>query len=223
MIGVQIITTSDGSHSLINTDLQETYHSVHGAIQESKHVFINAGFTFWADRNPGKKVRILEMGFGTGLNALLTLLECGRTATSVHYESWEMLPLELPVVRQLNYGSVLDSPREFLKLHEVPWEQPSLISPGFTLHKHEGDIQHVSWSDASFDIIFYDAFAPGKQPYLWSTDLLRKITNTLVPGGVWVTYCAKGQVKRDLRSFGLTVETLPGAPGKKEMIRAAQN
>lgn len=220
MPGVEIITTSDGSHSLMNTDLQETYHSVHGAIQESKHVFIHAGLDFWMEQNSGKEVRILELGFGTGLNALLTLLGTSHLPVSVHYESWEMYPLELSIARQLNYGDVLRAPLEFLKLHEVPWEEPSKIASDFILTKRKGDIQQALWNEQAFDIIYYDAFAPAKQPYLWEMDVLKKITDTLPSGGVWVTYCAKGQVKRDLRSLGLKVETLPGAPGKKEMIRA---
>lgn len=220
MPGVEIITTSDGSHSLMNTDLQETYHSVHGAIQESKHVFIHAGLDFWIEQNIGKEVRILELGFGTGLNAFLTLLGTSQLRISVHYESWEMYPLELSIVRQLNYGDVLRAPADFLKLHQAPWEEPSGIASDFILTKRKGDIQQALWHGQPFDIIYYDAFAPAKQPYLWDAKVLKKITDTLAPGGVWVTYCAKGQVKRDLRSLGLKVETLPGAPGKKEMIRA---
>ncbi len=220
MPGIEIIITSDGSHSLINTDLQETYHSVHGAIQESVHVFIKSGFDFWTERNPGKKVRILEMGFGTGLNAFLTQLQGRQSSVKINYESWEMYPVDLSVIRQLNYGNVLNSPDGFLKLHEAPWELPSAITPAFNLLKRKGDIQLAGWETPCFDLVYYDAFAPSRQPYLWGADVLGKVTDTLAPGGVFVTYCAKGQVKRDLRSFGLAVETLMGAPGKKEMIRA---
>jgi tRNA U34 5-methylaminomethyl-2-thiouridine-forming methyltransferase MnmC len=220
MPGLSIITTSDGSHSLMNTDLQETYHSVHGAIQESKHVFISAGLNFWTKQSPGKKIRILEMGFGTGLNAFLTLVESKRLNLPVYFESWEMFPVDISLARQLNYGDTLGSPETFLKLHEIEWDEPSPITADFTLVKRKGDIQQGSWPEQSFDLVYYDAFAPSKQPYLWSGEVLKKISDVLAPGGVWVTYCAKGQVKRDLRSFGLKVETLPGAPGKKEMIRA---
>jgi tRNA U34 5-methylaminomethyl-2-thiouridine-forming methyltransferase MnmC len=220
MPGLEIITTSDGSHSLINTSLQETYHSVHGAIQESKYVFIHSGLSYWQEKNPEKSIRILEMGFGTGLNAFLTLLEGIHLTSPVYYESWEMFPVDLSVAKQLNYGDVLGSKDMFLKLHEATWEGPSSITPDFTLVKRKGDIQQACWSKESFELIYYDAFAPSKQPDLWSAEMLKKITDTLAPGGVWVTYCAKGQVKRDLRSFGRMVETLPGAPGKKEMIRA---
>ena len=222
MSGLEIITTSDGSHSLINNNLKETYHSVHGAIQESQHVFIRSGFDFWRGQNPGKKVRILEMGFGTGLNAFLTLLESRRLAVTVYYESWEMYPVDLSIARQLNYGDVLRSKDEFLKLHEASWEESSKITSDFTMMKRKGDIQQAVWEEQSFDIIYYDAFAPSKQPYMWNVAILELITDALAPGGVWVTYCAKGQVKRDLRSFGLKVEALPGAPGKKEMIRASR-
>jgi tRNA U34 5-methylaminomethyl-2-thiouridine-forming methyltransferase MnmC len=220
MPGVEIITTSDGSHSLINTDLQETYHSTHGAIQESKHVFIRSGLDYWLGQNTGKQIRILEMGFGTGLNALLTLLESSRKAFAVYYETWEMFPVELSVVRQLNYGDVLGMPEKFQQLHEAEWNEAVRIAPDFLLHKKKGDFQGAAWEGSPFDLIYYDAFAPSKQPHLWEAGILKKTADALAPAGVWVTYSAKGQVKRDLRSFGLAVETLPGAPGKKEMTRA---
>ncbi len=217
---IQIITTADGSHSLLNADLQETYHSSYGAIQESKHVFIRSGLDYWVEHNPRKKIRILEMGFGAGLNAFLTLLATTHSDTPVYYESWEMYPVVQSVIAQLNYGDILNSSQKFISLHEALWEKQVAITPNFVLSKHNGDIQSAPFEESSFDIIYYDAFAPSKQPELWVEEMLKKVTNTLAPGGVWVTYCAKGQVKRDLRSLGLTVEILQGAPGKKEMIRA---
>lgn len=212
-----IITTEDGSHSLRNEQLQETYHSVHGAVQESKHVFIQHGFDHQVKRNP-PALRILEAGFGTGLNALLTAM---HAHIPVYYESWERYPLSIEVIDQLNYGNQLDAGELFKAMHTAPWNLAVAISSHFTLCKRSVDLLN-EMPVGQFDIIYYDAFAPSKQPALWEIDILRKMTDTLVPGGVFVTYCAKGQLKRDLSSLGLTVETLAGPPGKKEMVRATR-
>ncbi len=216
-----IITTADGSHSLFNSALNETYHSVHGAIQESLYVFIQQGLDYWLERNPGKEVRILEIGFGTGLNALLTLQHSSVKGIKVYYESWEAFPLPKDVLIKLNYPDLLRAANHFEVLHQASWNKPTAITPHFTLYKHDGDILLNSLPQApDFDIVYYDAFAPSKQPDLWTEEVLRKVTETLAVNGIWVTYCAKGQLKRDLKSLGLTVETLPGPPGKKEMVRA---
>ncbi len=216
-MALSIIITEDGSHSLRNEELQETYHSVHGAVRESNHVFIQHGFDHQLKKNPSS-LRILEAGFGTGLNALLTAM---RATVPVYYESWELYPLPMDVVRQLNYGDQLSSAALFHALHEASWNQSVSMNPNFTLLKRTADLLQETPA-GQFDIIYYDAFAPSKQPALWERDGIRKMTDTLVPGGVFVTYCAKGQLKRDLSSLGLTVETLPGPPGKKEMIRATR-
>jgi tRNA U34 5-methylaminomethyl-2-thiouridine-forming methyltransferase MnmC len=222
MTEVTIITTSDGSHSLLNTQLNETYHSVHGAIQESRHVFIRHGLVHSLQVSPKKEVRILEVGFGTGLNALLSLQYANQAGIKIYYESWEANPLDLSVVQQLNYGELLESVYAFKKIMEATWNEPAAISPDFTLHKVHGDIlQDALHTTMPFDLIYYDAFAPSKQPDMWSREVLGKIISTLAAGGIFVTYCAKGQVKRDLASLGLVVETLTGPPGKKEMIRGS--
>ncbi len=219
MSSVQLISTEDGSHSLMNTVLQETYHSVHGAIQESNHVFIKHGLEDYATTNPRKPIRILEVGFGTGLNTFLTLLYSVQREVQIHYESWEKYPLPDAIVAQLNYASMLGDPIAFSAIHQAPWNMEVQIKSGFSLLKRHSDILNEAIV-SSFDIIYYDAFAPSKQPEMWTRDLFKKITDTLVLGGIFVTYCAKGQVKRDLASLGLVVETLPGPPGKKEMTRA---
>lgn len=215
---IQIISTEDGSHSLLNTSLQETYHSKHGAIQESRHVFIDAGLNFFVTENPGKTIRVLEVGFGTGLNAILSFLHANSENYQMYYESWEKDPLPFEIVELLNYGKLLDASMEFHVIHKAPWGKEVKINSSFTLNKAHGDITKDALS-SSFDIIYYDAFAPDKQPDIWTIDILKKVTDTLSPGGVLVTYCAKGQLKRDLDSLGLIVETLPGPPGKKEMTR----
>lgn len=222
MESLQVITTADGSHSLLNTALQETYHSVHGAVRESTHVFIDHGLRVAEQAHPGKVIRVLEIGFGTGLNAVLTFIEAKRQGLTVYYESWELHPLPENIVGQLNYGVVLGDEAGFKAVHDAPWNTEVNLTPLFTLYKVQKNLLKDALQGA-FDVIYYDAFAPSKQPEMWTPEVLRKVTDHLAPGGIWVTYCAKGQVKRDLASFGLTVETLPGPPGKKEMIRATRS
>ena len=221
MADITVINTEDGSHSLFNSILNETYHSVHGAVQESKHVFIQHGLDYWLQQNPAKDIRILEIGFGTGLNAFLTFLHPAIKDIKVYYESWEAFPLPMEVLTQLNYPGLLGSPEKFIQMHEAPWNTPIAISKDVVLHKHQGDIIKSELAEgSSFDLIYYDAFAPSKQPELWTLEVLRKVTDVLAANGVWVTYCAKGQLKRDLKLLGLKLETLSGPPGKKEMVRA---
>ncbi|MEX1239258.1 MAG: tRNA (5-methylaminomethyl-2-thiouridine)(34)-methyltransferase MnmD [Cyclobacteriaceae bacterium] len=222
MSSLEIITTSDGSHTLRNTDLNETYHSRHGAIQESVHVFIRSGLDFFCDRFEVSPIRILEVGFGTGLNALLTLQWTLKRNREIHYTSLETHPLPEVIVSHLNYPDVIGSAEHFSKLHAAPWDSDTVISPFVILRKVKESLQDVSLAPSSFDIVFFDAFAPSKQPGIWDISLLRKVAIAMKPNGVFVTYCAKGQVKRDLREIGLVVETLPGPPGKEQMTRAGK-
>jgi tRNA U34 5-methylaminomethyl-2-thiouridine-forming methyltransferase MnmC len=214
----KLITTSDGSHSLLNTALNETYHSVHGALQESKHVFIKNGLQFFSDRNPKSPIRIFEMGFGTGLNALLTKLWADQNQREVQYTSLEKFPLEKDLYEQLNYADTEASRKLFLELHEARWNE-TVTFPNFILHKIVGDLESVVFPTNTFDLIYYDAFAPSKQPKLWEIQILEKVISWMTTNSFFVTYCAKGQLKRDLKKLGTEVETLPGPPGKKEMIR----
>ncbi len=220
MSSVKIITTSDGSHSLFNEELNETYHSVHGAIQESLHVFIKSGLTYFIEKFNPKSISILEIGFGTGLNALLTVKAAQQSSSSFQYKTLEAYPLEKEVWAQLNYADTLNLKENFDSLHRVSWEEQHAILPNFQFQKHHIKLQEVTLNPSSFNIIFFDAFAPNKQPELWETDTLKKVTDALCVNGVFVTYCAKGQLKRDLKSLGLEVQTIPGPPGKKEMVRA---
>lgn len=220
-MSLQIITTADGSHSLLNTELNETYHSVHGAIRESQYVFIEQGLVFWLNKNPERDVRILEVGFGTGLNTLLSILCSAKKDNHFFYESWEAFPLGAEVIERLNYAEQLQAVDYFQKLHSSKWNQIIVLTQRFSLMKRQANILTESFDKSNvFDLIFYDAFAPSKQPEMWTYDTLKRVTATLTNNGVFVTYCAKGQVKRDLRALGLHVETLPGPPGKKEMVRA---
>lgn len=204
---IKIIVTSDGSHSLLNTDLDETYHSIHGAVQESLHVFIKNGLDLCKD-----PVNVFEVGFGTGLNALLT----AQTGRLVNYTSIEAFPIG-DLWRELNFSNEV-----FKKIHECPWEEFYVITEKFRLKKIENDLRSFQVEPNSYDVIYFDAFAPSKQPEMWEFPVLEKVCSSLKSGGIFVTYCAKGQLKRDLKSLGLTVETLSGPPGKKEMTRGTK-
>ena len=219
-MAIEIITTSDGSHSLLNTELNETYHSTHGAVQESIHVFIKKGFDFAVEKNHLKELHILEIGFGTGLNALLTLQKVETDSIKVFYTTIEAFPLTEDVWRKLNYSDTLGLKNDFEKLHHVEWSTWQEIAPNFQLPKLKGTLQQIDLADSAYDLIYYDAFAPSKQPEMWELPVLKKVTQSIKPGGVFVTYCAKGQLKRDLKSLGLQVESLEGPPGKMEMVRA---
>lgn len=222
MNGIKIITTADGSHSLLNEGLNETYHSVHGAIGESRHVFIQHGLAFFLEQNTVSEVRVLEIGFGTALNALLALQFARDKHIQLHYTAVEALPLPEDVWSSLNYSAELGDQNAFASLHESPWQVPLEIVPGFTLQKIEGRLENIELPSTIFDVIFFDAFAPSKQPEMWTLPVLTKVTDAVKPDGVFVTYCAKGQLKRDLRTLYKTTEALPGPPGKREMLRAVK-
>lgn len=233
MTPLRIITTNDGSHSLYHEGLDETYHSRHGARRESQHVFIQHGLQHWCGKNakpclrPDKSgfggqdhVSIFEVGFGTGLNAWLTHQFAASHGVHVDYVTIEAYPLPYEVWSQLNYAQPPDD--VFAALHQAPWNTPVLIDEAFELTKLRRMLEEGPLPGQGFDVVYYDAFAPGKQPALWTFDVLEKVCKLLTPSGVFVTYCAKGQLKRDLRALGLVTETLPGPPGKKEMVRATR-
>ncbi len=222
MSSVKIITTEDGSHSLFNEDMNETYHSVHGAIRESVHVFINSGLCYYLEKeNPGD-ISILEVGFGTGLNALLTLEQSIGQPVNLHYTSIEGFPIPEELWSELNYSETIGSKDAFLSLHRLPWEMDHVISAHFTFKKHCVKLEEIELAHGAYDLIYFDAFAPAKQPELWTLPILEKIVKAMDRGAVFVTYCAKGQLKRDLKALGLSVETLPGPPGKLQMVRATK-
>ena len=214
----QIILTGDGSHTLFLPDMDEHYHSVHGAIQESKHVFIESGF----NQSKKKTVNVFEVGFGTGLNALLTLLEARKRNVKVNYFSIEKYPLSAQEYAILNYTDLLYVDRELLRsIHDCDWNSPVAITNGFMLNKIENDLSSENFENIPFfDVIYFDAFAPNKQPDLWNDTIYSKIFSHCENEAIFVTYCAKGIVRRGLQSAGFTVERIPGPPGKKEMLRA---
>jgi tRNA U34 5-methylaminomethyl-2-thiouridine-forming methyltransferase MnmC len=213
----EVFTTEDGSHSILNKELNETYHSVHGAVQESAYVFINKGLDFWLTQNHKPVVRIFEVGFGTGLNAYLTLLN--NTHRTIEYTSLEAHPLEEDIWSMLNYAT--DEKKHcFEKLHSSNWNHIVEITDHFLIKKVNNTLQDLILPPDYYDLVFFDAFSPSKQPEMWALPMLQKIYNSVAAHGVFVTYCAKGQLKRDLKTLGFIVETLPGPPGKKEMVRA---
>ncbi len=215
----KIITTADGSHSLFIPSMDENYHSVHGAIGESMHVFIKAGLQQCKQRH----IRILEIGFGTGLNALLTLNETSENNISIHYTGIEKYPLTKEEYSELNYPDILGEEYKdsFLKMHTCEWEKDIEIKENFILRKVKADLTlHEFIEGNKFDLVYFDAFAPNKQPDLWNIGIYKKIYNNCSEGAILVTYCAKGIVRRELVSAGFTAERLPGPPGKFEMLRA---
>lgn len=222
MENIEIITTGDGSHSLLNRQLGETYHSHHGALQESLHVFIHHGLNYFSEKSHKHPFRVFEIGFGTGLNAWLTLLESEKKSQRIEYTSIESYPLEENIWRQLNYAKTEAEKSKFEKIHDAEWSKLVHLSANFSLLKLSDKLQQIILQAGYYDVIYFDAFAPNKQPEMWELSVLEKVVQSMSNGGVFVTYCAKGQVKRDLRSLGLLVETLAGPPGKKEMVRGTK-
>ncbi|HYX05403.1 MAG TPA: tRNA (5-methylaminomethyl-2-thiouridine)(34)-methyltransferase MnmD [Bacteroidales bacterium] len=214
---LKIHTTQDGSHTLYIPSLDEHYHSTHGSVQESQHVFIRAGFNAIQQSS----VDILEVGLGTGLNALLTMSEAEKHKKKVFYYGIEKYPLPSEILEKLNYKKILKNGDDFNKIHACPWETEAAIYPWFSLYKTRADLLDAVLPDL-FDLIYYDAFSPGVQPSLWEEPVLQKMAHVLRPGGVFITYCARGAVRRALVESGLKVERLPGPPGKREILRAVK-
>ncbi|HEY5823766.1 MAG TPA: tRNA (5-methylaminomethyl-2-thiouridine)(34)-methyltransferase MnmD, partial [Cyclobacteriaceae bacterium] len=169
-----------------------------------------------------KEIHVLEIGFGTGLNTLLTLQRTLNDSIKVFYTTIETFPLSEEVWSKLNYTDTLGANEYFEKIHRAAWSQWQEITPNFQLFKVNGELQHAVFPEINYDLIYFDAFAPSKQPEMWEVEVLKKVVDLMKPNGVFVTYCAKGQLKRDLKSLSLEVETLDGPPGKKEMVRGVK-
>ena len=219
-----IIKTGDGSDTITIPEMNVSYHSKHGAIKESMHVFIEAGLRYWWGLNPERQskdqpINIFEMGFGTGLNAFLTAIEAIEKGIKVYYEAIEQFPVSKEEVGELNYTGLLRHESLFRGIHECTWNEESKLNEYFTLTKSTGDLINYS-TNQTFHIIYYDAFAPTAQPELWSEDIFRKLHSMLFEGGVLVTYCSRGSVRRAMQAAGFVVDKIPGPPGKREMVRA---
>lgn len=212
--------TNDGSETLYSSEMQESYHSLNGAVQESRHVFIEAG----VKQCTAKKIKIFEVGFGTGLNALLTWGEARRNHLNVTYTAIEAFPLPPETTAALGYDSLEPMLPEnaYKLLHESSWGLEVVLERGcFTLAKLQGDFTTMPLQ-SRFDLIYFDAFAPEKQPEMWEEHLFARLFHALNENGILVTYCAKGEVRRRLQRCGFLVERIAGPPGKREMIRAVK-
>lgn len=217
---IQPEQTADGSYTLFVPEINEHYHSVKGARTESEHIFIRMGLQHSSSPTP----RVLEIGFGTGLNAFLTLLEAEQTRRPVFFTTIELHPVPEETFRLLNYPEQIAPTHtsDYEALHCTEWNKPVSITPWFTLHKIQGDFTLFPFI-GTYDVIYFDAFAPDKQPEMWHLSLFEKLYRITAPGGILTTYCAKGSVRRMLQSAGYTVERLPGPPGgKREILRATK-
>lgn len=224
----EILITSDGSTTIHLPDWNEQYHSKHGAIQEAIHVFINTGLHYYLgdflSTSNNFNVSILEIGFGTGLNAFITFLETTKSDLAIDYVGVEAYPISEEEVTQLNYANELKAnsfKKEFGLMHSVSWEEKISISDDFQLTKRKQFFEDIE-DENEFNIVYFDAFGARNQPELWTEIIFKKMYKALRESGVLVTYSAKGSVRRALQQVGFTVERLPGPPGKREMLRAVK-
>jgi tRNA U34 5-methylaminomethyl-2-thiouridine-forming methyltransferase MnmC len=218
------IKTEDGSITYRIEALKENYHSLHGAVTESRFVYLTEGFNFWTQKNKDSECNILELGYGTGLMSYLSFLESDKFRKYINYTSLEPYPLKLEEVYLLKYDQFFNDSRDlmtFNKFSTLSWEVVQEISPYFKIIKNEICFEDFK-SKKFFDLIYYDAFGAHAQPELWEPKLMKKCYSLLKPGGVWVSYCAKGSVRRGLKDSGFSVFRLPGPPGKREMLRAVK-
>ena len=214
----EIIKTQDGSTTIHLLEWEESYHSKHGAIQEAYHVFIKSGFDLFEE----KPLSILEIGFGTGLNAFITFIEANKTNKSIEYTGVEAYPVLLEEALSMNYVTELhasDNQSVFETMHQMSWNETHQLSSNFKLTKRQQFFQEINDCN-QFDLIYFDAFGFRVQPELWSLEIFQKMYAALKPGGVLVTYACRSSIKNAMLESGFQVEKLPGAPGKREMLRA---
>ncbi|MCB0699784.1 MAG: tRNA (5-methylaminomethyl-2-thiouridine)(34)-methyltransferase MnmD [Chitinophagaceae bacterium] len=215
-----LLRTADGSATIHIEEMNVTYHSRHGAVQESMHVFINAGLVYYCNARPEKKeLNIFEMGMGTGLNVLLTADHAVEHDLNIYYETLELHPLSNEETALLDYGTYVKT--DIHTIHNATWNSPVKLIERFTLKKVKQSLIEYRTPEL-FDIIYFDAFAPTAQPELWTEDIFHKMYGKLTQGGVLVTYCSKGDVRRAMIAAGFTVDKIQGPPGKREMLRATK-
>lgn len=220
----EIITTKDGSSTFFLPEWNESYHSKHGAIQESAYVFIKNGLNYWLKQNNSNSLKILEIGFGTGLNCFLTFLESEKSQFFVEYVSVEAFPISIEEAAQLNYTERMNAAEFnsiFEKIHQNPWNQKKHLTPYFTLTKRLDYFENITENNC-FDVIYFDAFSARNQPELWTQEIFSKMHRALKINGILVTYAAKGSARRAMQAAGLVTEKLVGPPGKREMLRATK-
>jgi tRNA U34 5-methylaminomethyl-2-thiouridine-forming methyltransferase MnmC len=214
---MELIVTGDGSHTIFIPEMNEQYHSVNGAITESEYVYIDKGYRFCNVSN----LTVFEVGFGTGLNCLLTLAEANRSRRHTKYISIEKYPLEKEIIQKLNYESLVPGAGDYLaRIHLAHWNEDVKISEFFTLKKLQADLLDYQFeNDDKADVIYFDAFGPDKQPEMWTPAVFSLVYNLTAENGIFVTYSAKGEVRRQLAACGFAMERLPGPPGKIQMLR----
>lgn len=214
----EIIVTNDGSKTIHLPDWNESYHSIHGAVQEAQHVFIKSGLSEISK----PEINILEVGFGTGLNTILTLNKAKETKQIINYTGLEAYPVQLEELKSLKYQElpeIKNSEDLFWQFHSSKWDELVEITSRFNLKKVQLFLNEFQPKENSFDLIYFDAFGPRVQPEMWTLEIFKKLFKSMKNDGVFVTYCAKGQVRRDLVEAGFQVEKIPGPPGKREMLR----
>ncbi len=216
-----VFTNTDGSKTLFREDIDETYHSRHGAIAESLHVFIKEGLHYFLANQEGKNIRILEIGFGTGLNAMLSYLEAVSTTIKIEYHSLETIPLPYSLVQDLQYATHWGNNEEqqFATMHQCNWNENIQVSEQFSLKKIKQSMLNFE-SNELYNLIYFDAFGPDKQAELWQLEIFVKLYYMMPIGGVFVTYSSKGDVRRALQTAGFKVEKIAGPPRKRHMLRA---
>lgn len=215
-----LVKTKDNSFTLFVPELDEHYHSIHGALAEAEHIFIKAGLKPIEDR---KDISILEIGFGSGLNACLTALYADAQKLSIFYQGLEKYPVSEEEWLALDYPAIIKqsgTAKLMKELHAAPWSESTLLSEHFKLLKSEIDFREFKAQENTFDLIYFDAFAPSAQADLWSLDIFKEMYKSLKPNGRLVTYCVKGSVRRTMEAAGFKVEKIPGPPGKREIARA---
>lgn len=215
----EIKLTTDGSHTIAIPERNITYHSHHGAIAESMHVYIEAGLLPLIERSSNHPINILEIGFGTGLNALLSLREAIKYKQHIHYTAIELFPLTEEETMQINHGGCLSMENEFMQLHSSPWENDIRVDEFFTLHKKQVSLLKLK-GPHSIDCIYFDAFAPTDQPELWTEAVFENLYQFLVPQGTLVTYCSKSVIRKTMEAAGFSIQKIPGPHGKRDMVRA---
>lgn len=220
-IPLELVVCEDGSTTLYRNDLGEHYHSVYGALSESVHIFIDAGFSYLSRFK--SKINLLEMGFGTGLNAFLTFLKASESGINVNYTGIESVRLSDEIIAELNYSDLTKTKHTseiFSLIHACEWEQKNDLSSFFSLYKMESKIQDITLKKEYYDLVYFDAFAPDVQPELWTVAIFEKIYDSMTENGAMLTYSCKGDVKRAMKSAGFSIEKLPGPKGKREFLRA---
>lgn len=221
---MDFVITGDGSKTLFHAEIGEHYHSKHGAYEESKHVFLKSGLQFMLEKDNQEKASVLEVGFGTGLNFLLTADYCTKNAVALDYCGIEAFPLDPGIIQQIGYEQYMDKSLwdDFLVCYPQSLMQSVRINKRVTLeiaYKKVLDFE----TDKSFDVVYFDAFAAVHQPDMWTDEVLAHVTSFLRPGGVFVTYAITGNLKRSMKALGFRIEKAPGAPGKREMLRAVKD